>query len=359
MKRLFNYIKKHLNTWDEVSADETLRLRNNVLIIALIVGCICPVTVIFITIEHDFITALPTIALVVFTAFIFFSQFFSPAYSPAAAAFFTALGFVMAAYLLWTGGVDGTGIMWIYVLPVAAAMMLPPRKIVIYNIVLLSIIWALLQTPLRDFSSHEYSDAARVSIPLSIVFVMVCSYMTELSRTNIHQKLAVATMQLRNSSFTDPLTGVYNRRALELHFGDVNKKALSLAFAMLDLDYFKNVNDNYGHDAGDKVLSRIAELTLENIPSDAYLYRWGGEEFLLVLKTDDPDETEKELNSLCEKIKNTPLIFEDGLHSSISLTVSIGGVSPNQDLTIRECIRLADRHLYEAKEKGRNRVVVR
>jgi len=168
----------------------------------------------------------------------------------------------------------------------------------------------------------------------------------------------VATQKLQDISVTDPLTQVYNRRALELHFGKANKKQSGLAFAILDLDFFKRINDNYGHDIGDEVLRHVVRLAKESIPDCVHLYRWGGEEFLFVLETNNVSEVNTVLNGVRETIEKTPIVFNEGLHATIHITASIGGVYPNLGLTIEECIRLADTHLYEAKANGRNRVVL-
>ena len=358
MGKFFSFIKSHLNSWDEISLDETLRLRANVLMFTFIISCMCIGSSALIAVDYGITVAMPTIALVFVSIGLFFRQLLNPAYSFSTAWLFGVFGFAVAFFLVWTGGVDGTGPLWLCVLPIIATMGLPLRSSLIYNCILIVFILALLRTPLQNFAPYSYSIPFRVSIPVSLMFVIICNYATEIAWYNTHKKLVVASRKLQTSALTDPLTGAYNRRALELHFGGINEKRPGLAFAMLDLDFFKKVNDNYGHDVGDKALSHVVKITRENIPSDAHLYRWGGEEFLLVLKTSNPNELEKDLERLREKIENAPLVFAEGLHATINITVSIGGVYPNQDLTIGECINLADVHLYEAKEKGRNRVIV-
>ena len=358
MGQFFSSLKKHLNSWDEISLDKTLRLRTSVLIFTFVISCISLIPTVIMIVDFGIAEALPTLAFVLISISLFCRQFFNPAYSVSNAWIFVVLGLGMAAFLIWTGGVAGTGVLWIYVIPVIAAMVLSLRGILIYDCILMVTILTLLHTPLRGFMPFDYSTHMRISIPLSLLLVIICSYMTELARHNTHKKLAVASGKLQESALTDPLTSIYNRRALEVHFGDIDEKRPGLAFAMLDLDYFKKVNDNYGHDVGDKVLRHVVKITRESIPSDAHLYRWGGEEFLLVLKTGDPDEFEKELNCLREKIEKNPLVFDEGLHATIKITVSIGGACPDKDLTIGECIRFADINLYKAKERGRNMVVV-
>ena len=358
MNRVFSFFKKHLNTWDEISLDETLRLRNNLLMFTSVICGICFALVVLMTVDYNFATALPTLSLPLVSIYLFLRQLFTPSFRLIYAWIFAALGFGMTVFLIWTGGVEGTGVLWLYVPPIIAAMVLPPRSIIIFYCMLMAVLLSLLHTPLQNFISYDYSTPFRICIPISLAFVMVCSYVAEISRHNTHKRLVVASKKLQNSALTDPLTEVFNRRALESHFGDMNEKRPGLAFAMLDLDYFKKVNDSYGHDVGDQVLRHVVKLTRENIPSDAFLYRWGGEEFLLVLKAGDSDGFAKELNNLREKIENSPLVFQEGLNATIKVTVSIGGAYPDNEISIEERIRLADMHLYAAKEKGRNRVVV-
>ena len=359
MGKFFSSIKKRLNSWDEISIDETMRLRMNLLLLVFIITCMCIATATLIIIYYSIIDSLPTIAIVLTCIWLFLRQLLNPAYSLSTAIVFGGMGYAMVIFLIWTGGIEGTGFMWLYLIPVIAAMGLPLRYIIIDNCILMTIVLILMFTPLRDFMSWEYPFAYQIGISISLLFVMICSYMTEVARHNTHEKLTVASKKLQNIALTDPLTQVYNRRALETHYGSMKEKHFGIAFAMMDLDFFKKINDSYGHDIGDKTLSHVVKLTRESIPSDASVYRWGGEEFLLVLKTSIPEEFAKTLENLREKIEKNPLVFAEGLHTTIKITVSIGGVYPDEELTIGECIRLADMYLYKAKEQGRNRVVAK
>ena len=359
MKKFFSFIKKHINSWDEISIDDSLRLRTNILIFTLIISCLCIGTGSLIFIMYGISDALPTFILVIITISLFCFQLYKPTYSLLLACLFATLGFVTTTFIIWTGGIKGTGPLWLCILPLIATMVFSLRGAFLYDSIVMIIAVVLLFSPLKNYMSYSYSFPFSLSIPLSLLFVIICSFMIEIARYKAHKKLVVASIKLQNFAITDPLTEIYNRRALEMHFGNMNTKQLGLAFAMIDLDFFKRINDSYGHDVGDKTLSHVVRLTRQSIPNDASLYRWGGEEFLLVLRTSNPDDVINELERLRKKIENNPLIFADGLHAIINITVSIGGIYPNQDLTIEECIRLADVNLYEAKESGRNRVVVK
>ena len=224
-------------------------------------------------------------------------------------------------------------------------------KILLFIQVLEIIVFCICTIMVKASSVYSYDI---VHVLGAFVVTLILSWQMN------HMRLRdiVTTKKMQDISITDPLTQIYNRRALELHFGETNKKHPGLAFAILDLDFFKKVNDDYGHDIGDEVLRHVVRLTKESIPACARLYRWGGEEFLFVLETNDRSEVDAVLNNLCKTIEKTPVVFNEGLRATIKVTASIGGVYPNLDLTIDECIHLADTHLYEAKENGRNRVVI-
>lgn len=160
---------------------------------------------------------------------------------------------------------------------------------------------------------------------------------------------------LASFAFFDPLTNTFNRHALVSHFGQpAAANAKGLSFAMLDLDHFKTVNDRYGHAVGDQMLKHVVEQFWKVIPSNSHLYRWGGEEFLLIIKTDDRDEVLGKLEQIRACVQENAL--QNG-GESIDVTVSIGCAAASENATIYDCIVLADRCLYAAKRGGRNRVV--
>lgn len=159
----------------------------------------------------------------------------------------------------------------------------------------------------------------------------------------------------------DGLTDAYNKRYLlevlkkELERAKRYKRDLSLL--MLDIDFFKKINDNYGHLVGDKVLRDLVGLIKANIRQEEIIGRYGGEEFVLVL----PETDSKGAYMLAERLRKIielyKFIFEDVV---IPVTVSIGVSSLNgrEDIDYMKLIEEADANLYKAKKSGRNRVVV-
>lgn len=174
------------------------------------------------------------------------------------------------------------------------------------------------------------------------------------------QKLKDEAEQLRNFSMIDELTGLFNRRYLKERFQEEMKQAqrhnYPLACLMIDIDYFKEINDTFGHLLGDKILAGIARLIRSSLRASDVVGRYGGEEFIVLLpQTDKPGAL-----SAAEKLRKNleQHVFRHEGHG-ISVTASIGiAVYHGQDWSLEDLIDLADFALYQAKKGGRNRVVV-
>ncbi|RUM45579.1 MAG: GGDEF domain-containing protein [Hydrogenimonas sp.] len=166
--------------------------------------------------------------------------------------------------------------------------------------------------------------------------------------------------KLQEKSLRDGLTGLYNRKFLEEFIDKVNKQAerhaASYTIMMLDIDYFKQVNDKYGHDVGDKFIKLLAQTIISNIRASDIAARYGGEEFLLLLHESTPEGAQR----VAEKIRQSfaqKTVYVHG--KQIRKTVSIGvSFFPQHAKALREAIKYADVALYKAKEDGRNRVVI-
>lgn len=162
----------------------------------------------------------------------------------------------------------------------------------------------------------------------------------------------------------DPLTGLKNRRAFDDHVTRVWQQCLrtqsQLAFLMIDIDYFKNYNDRYGHQAGDTTLRRVA-ATVQDFarrPLDIAA-RYGGEEFVVVIYDISPEAVREIAEGLRERVEKLAIEHADsacGTHLTVSIGVSI--VRPAIGRTPKGGLQLADEALYQAKESGRNRCVM-
>lgn len=178
------------------------------------------------------------------------------------------------------------------------------------------------------------------------------------SLQEMNEKLEEANRELHRVAVTDALTGLYNRREIErlIHSAllALNDPGKELSLIMLDIDFFKKVNDTYGHDVGDIVIRDVAAIikSFVNESADEAAGRWGGEEFFLLL----PDKGLKEAAAIAEELRKAVEAheFETAGHKTVSLgVVNVNAASDYQGIFIR-----ADQALYEAKEGGRNRVVI-
>jgi diguanylate cyclase (GGDEF)-like protein len=164
---------------------------------------------------------------------------------------------------------------------------------------------------------------------------------------------------LRESSLSDPMTGLNNRRFLEEYVdtlvANVQRRNTSLTVMMLDLDHFKMVNDTYGHDAGDTVLKSLARVLRQSVRAADLVIRFGGEEFLILL-VDTPSSMG---DQVAEKIRSAveSMTVQCGA-TTLRKTISIGLADfPTDSDTFWQAVKFADVALYQAKETGRNRVV--
>jgi len=182
----------------------------------------------------------------------------------------------------------------------------------------------------------------------------------------LERSLREANEQIKRLSITDPLTGCYNRGYLMEHLPKEIKRAVRylhpLSIAMTDIDHFKNVNDTYGHQAGDTVLRSFVELIRSSIRDGVdWVARYGGEEFVIVIPETELKCAEKVAERLRRKIETTEVSI--GNDRRIKITASFGVVcfdpKEKKEISTDKLIKEADKMLYEAKNEGRNRVKAR
>ena len=182
---------------------------------------------------------------------------------------------------------------------------------------------------------------------------------------SLMRKVTAAEQRLREIATTDGLTGLYNRRYLDDRLRNEIERAMRyrypLSAIMFDIDLFKNINDTYGHDAGDKVLTTIARLAREGSREADIVGRYGGEEFVLVLPNTDGDAALAVAEKLRTAIMATPFCI--GQETTINVTASFGVAElPHEEggekFDYSRLICAADDALYAAKNAGRNRSVM-
>ena len=165
-----------------------------------------------------------------------------------------------------------------------------------------------------------------------------------------------ARNELEHRAYSDYLTGLANRRYFieqaELELSRHNRYENKLSLIMLDIDYFKKINDTYGHNVGDLVLQKIAEVSRSILRDIDIIGRIGGEEFAILLPETSLEDSIKVAERLRVEISNTSVVLENG---EVNFTSSFGVVAASKS-NIDELLIKADKSLYKAKESGRNRV---
>ncbi|MCG8618470.1 MAG: transporter substrate-binding domain-containing protein [Desulfobacterales bacterium] len=191
------------------------------------------------------------------------------------------------------------------------------------------------------------------------VLVLVMLWNRKLARLNraiarANRKLQDKTKELEYISITDSLTSLYNRRyvekAFELELRRTVRHKHALAVLLIDIDFFKAINDTFGHQVGDGVLRTFANLLKTNIRATDVLGRWGGEEFIIVCPEINIDNAVHMARGLCRKVEQTPFDIAG------TQTASFGVTAYKKGDDIHSMISRADNALYQAKTKGRNRV---
>lgn len=205
---------------------------------------------------------------------------------------------------------------------------------------------------------------SEILIPCIFLFGAVFVWLTiGLSLQTATDLLRIHVLEAEN--VTDPLTKVYNRRYLDHRLDDevarANRYSLDLSVLMIDIDYFKRVNDTYGHQAGDVILSTLGGLAKASLRDLDTVARYGGEEFLVICTNTAVNGAElvaQRLRQLVE-LHQFEIADDSGRSQNIQITISVGvaGLAPNLDSKER-LIQAADQALYRAKEEGRNRVIV-
>jgi two-component system cell cycle response regulator len=131
-----------------------------------------------------------------------------------------------------------------------------------------------------------------------------------------------------------------------------------LAVLICDLDFFKRVNDTYGHAAGDDVLKQFALRAAGAVRNIDMVARFGGEEFMILMPDTDGQAALRAAERLCKRIGETPMVIDAAAETGITVTVSIGIAASAMEIPGEELIKIADAALYRAKQEGRNRAVI-
>ncbi len=246
---------------------------------------------------------------------------------------------LFVAYLTNLLGITGT--YWCYSTLILYYFMMSERQAWMSNI-----IFALVNVPLvwHLFETHE-------AIRFSVTFFLVSAY----SAIFLHI-VARQYSELQKMAITDKLTNLYNRTllsdSLEQAIHQANRTNTPFTLIIMDVDHFKKINDELGHDIGDHVLVQLGAFLKDFLRDSDKLFRIGGEEFLILLYNTDEANSVGIAEKIRKGIENLSLLPDR------TVTVSIGVASLNSVRDWKQWMKTCDMSLYEAKNSGRNRVVV-
>lgn len=245
---------------------------------------------------------------------------------------------VSATGALLTETVGTTSQFWAYAV-VLANFVLAPRWLA----VTCSLVLVAAQLAFGNLGGFMPATAFLVSTLLVMMYAYIFASLTENQRGKLEQLAS-----------RDPLTGLGNRRSLEGEIEDAARTHLALGepatLAVIDLDHFKRVNDEHGHDTGDRVLVTFTERVQACIRSSDRLYRLGGEEFVLLLPGTDRSGARVALEKVRDAVQATPLLGE------LRVTASVGAATLAPDDDWQRWLGRADDALYQAKDAGRDHV---
>ena len=260
--------------------------------------------------------------------------------------FFSAM---MAA--IATPDASPTVFVWVFLIPLVSHLLLGSRRGLLMSLLFLAIA--------AGTYFHRLGPDALLLEPVAIANVVVCAVLLTGLSYAYESAREKTESQLQALASTDPLTGLPNRSmlepALQRQVGEADRRESPFAVLSMDLDHFKTINDQRGHEAGDRALLAFADLLRQRLRSSDLPCRWGGEEFQVLLSNTDPDGAFRIAEEIRSTLEHTPVELDDGV---VSMTVSIGVASYPLDADdAASLLIVADRRLYQAKMRGRNQVV--
>lgn len=273
---------------------------------------------------------------------------------------FLAIVAVLFGYLIADGGEGGTGPLWFYVFPPLVFYLTGLRVGLLLTGICVFFAGIVFQFPQLPFVHAHYSGDFQLRFIATLVFETIFCFVLDYSRRSARNDLVEMARLYERAARTDELTELPNRRDMSQHlnqeFSRYERSGNHFSIILIDLDHFKRVNDEFGHDAGDYVLTEFASLLKATCRQSDFPSRWGGEEFLLLL----PDTALLQALVMAERLRRQIETY-DFVHKGqrVAMTMSAGVCSISQTQSVEQLLKQADVNLYEAKMKGRNQIVPR
>lgn len=270
---------------------------------------------------------------------------------------FIVLITILFLYLATAAIEDGAAIMWLFAYPPIIFYISEARVGVIACAGgLLAVV--LLFSPLGDMVfENPYSISFRIVMVAAFTFEIISCYVLDQSRRRSKLGLLKLASEFEYAAKHDALTGLANRREghvqLDIEYERYRRSDRPFSVLLIDIDLFKNINDHYGHMAGDKMIVLVASTLREQCRKIDTVARWGGEEFLVILPETVAREACHSANRIREAVAAANIEFEGEL---LSATISVGVAEVQQEESMDRLLQRADEALYQAKTSGRNAV---
>jgi len=265
--------------------------------------------------------------------------------------------YILMFYLIFTGGVENTGPLWVFLVAPVSVFVRGLKRGLVDIAIFVTISITIMMTPTDIVTHAAYSTEFKLRLLYSFLTVTFLSALYEYSREKSYKQALALSEKYQRLAHLDPLTQLSNRRdALAIFKREKARTARSkepLSIILCDVDYFKKINDKFGHNAGDVVLIALAEIFTKSMRDQDCVARWGGEEFLFILPQTEAKSANIFAEKIQEKLQHHLVNYEN---ENISVRVSMGIEELKENQTIDEMINNADKHLYQAKNSGRNQI---
>jgi diguanylate cyclase (GGDEF)-like protein len=354
--------------YEEYNPEQTkVLLLNAMFFITITINLIFMIINVFIT--HTYLMFFVNLFIVLFLGYALYilrekNQYTLASYIGNAILFISFLSIVILKHS------EDYSLVWTFFFAPFAILTLGAKKGLMLSIVFMAIVLSASYTGIGTWDSGRWNLETffRITIALFVMLYVIYTIQNNNEKANgkiikLRQKEKLQLKLLEKLSITDTLTSLYNRRFFEEIFPRQILRAESnqefLTFFVLDLDYFKQYNDTYGHQKGDTALVQVSEVLKEVFyKSDDYTFRIGGEEFAGIFLDEAVANIHDRINAILKSL-NEKNIEHLGNPSEDRLTCSIGVyiLEVKNGLTHQEIYRLADEALYKAKEKGRTQIV--
>jgi diguanylate cyclase (GGDEF)-like protein len=262
---------------------------------------------------------------------------------------------------LYTGGVNATSLVWCVFIPVVATIMAGRQATYLWGIVCVASVlgmYLLNHVFMIDLTVRPPQGLDHlVDIAGVIIAVMAAAWGNETVKLRAIIDLEAAQAQLMQLAAVDPLTQTYNRRYFMEHALRKIQQSEQNSLLLMDIDHFKDINDTYRHDTGDRVLQEVCWRCKSNLRDEDLLARFGGEEFVILLPNTGLPEARQIAERLCTQIAENP-IHVSPYNIQVSVSIGVACLTDLNQVKFETLLRQADRAMYQAKHHGRNRIFV-